>query len=73
MTSGGFHDLNVGVRGPHAAELQHGTTDHRRRTGPPDHRTGDGRPDFEVIGEGLRLVRGYDGEPAWQLALVRRQ
>ena len=37
------------------------STDHRRRTGPPDHRTGDGRPDFEVIGEGLRLVRGYDG------------
>ena len=28
---------------------------------------------FEVIGEGLRQVRGYDGEPAWQLALVRRQ
>ena len=49
------------------------STDHRRRTGPPDHRTGDGRPDFELIGEGLRLVRGYDGEPAWQLALVRRQ
>ena len=49
------------------------STDHRRRTGPPDHRTGDGRPDFEVFGEGLRLVRGYDGEPAWQLALVRRQ
>ena len=49
------------------------STDHRRRTGPPDHRTGDGRPDFEVIGEGLRQVRGYDGEPAWQLALVRRQ
>ena len=51
------------------------STDHRRRTGPPDHRTGDGRPDFEVIGEGLRLVRGYsyDGEPARQLALVRRQ
>ena len=49
------------------------STDHRRRTGPPDHRTGDGRPDFEVIREGLRLVRGYDWEPAWQLALVRRQ
>ena len=49
------------------------STDHWRRTGPPDHRTVDGRPDFEVIGEGLRLVRGYDGEPAWQLALVRRQ
>ena len=49
------------------------STDHRRRTEPPDHRTGDGRLIFEVIGEGLRQLRGYDGEPAWQLALVRRQ
>ena len=38
--------------------------DHRRRTEPPDHRTGDDRLIFEVIGEGLRQVRGYDGEPA---------
>ena len=49
------------------------STDHRRRTGPPDHRTGDGRPDFEVIGEGYCGWCAYDGEPAWQLALVRRQ
>ena len=70
MTSGGFHDLNVGVRGPHAAELQHGSLAQDWASGPPHRRR---RPDFEVIGEGLRLVRGYDGEPAWQLALVRRQ
>ena len=49
------------------------STDHRRRTEPPDHRTGADRLIFEVIGEGLRQLRGYDGEPAWQLALVRRQ
>ena len=49
------------------------STDHRRRTEPPDHRTGDDRLIFEVIGEGLRQLRGYDGEPAWQLALMRRQ
>ena len=36
------------------------STDHRRRTEPPDHRTGDDRLIFEVIGEGLRLVRSYD-------------
>ena len=49
------------------------STDHRRRTEPPDHAQATIALVFEVIGEGLRQVRGYDGEPAWQLALVRRQ
>ena len=35
MTSGGFHDLNVGVRGPHAAELQHGSLAQDWASGPP--------------------------------------
>ena len=43
MMSGGFHDLNVGGRGPHAAEFTARITG---RTEPPDHRTGDDRPDI---------------------------
>ena len=71
MTSGGFHDLNVGVRGPHAAELQHGSP--AQDWGLRTTAQATAALIFEVIGEGLRQVRGYDGEPAWQLALVRRQ